>query len=69
MLQFKTIEAVFGKGVDCVAQDQTHVLGIAPYEGMKLAMEREAEAFPDLHLDVRTGDMEAGAGIVQELPA
>lgn len=69
MLQFKTIEAVFGKGVDCVAQDQTHVLGIAPYEGMKLAMEREAEAFPDLHLDVRTGDLEAGAGIVQELPA
>ena len=69
MLQFKTIKAVFGKGVDCVAQDQTHVLGIAPYEGMKLAMEREAEAFPDLHLDVRTGDLEAGAGIVQELPA
>lgn len=55
--------------MDIVAQEQTHVLGIAPYEGMKLAMEREAEAFPDLHLDVRTGDLEAGAGIVQELPA
>ena len=51
-----------------MVQEQTHVLGIAPYEGMKLAMEREAEAFPDLHLDVRTGDLEAGAGIVQELP-
>ena len=49
-------------------QKQIRVLGIAPYEGMKLAMERETEGFPALQLDVRTGDLDAGAGIVQEIP-
>lgn len=45
----------------------THILGIAPYDGMKTAMERVAEEFPDIHLDAYTGDLEAGAAIVQSL--
>ena len=49
-------------------QETARLLGIAPYEGMKLAMEREAAAFPGLRLDVRTGDLEAGADIVRALP-
>ena len=43
------------------------VLGIVPYEGMKTAMEREAEIYPDICLDVQTGDLEAGADIVRSL--
>ena len=46
---------------------KAYVLGIAPYEGMQLAMERETAAFPDLRLDVRTGDLEAGADIVRSV--
>lgn len=42
-----------------------HILGIAPYEGMRVAMEREAENFPNIHLDVFTGDLAEGVAIVQ----
>ncbi|NCC07330.1 MAG: sigma-54-dependent transcriptional regulator [Clostridia bacterium] len=42
-----------------------HVLGIAPYEGMKTAMERTAEEYPSIQLDVYTGDLEEGVAIVQ----
>lgn len=41
------------------------ILGIAPYEGMRVAMERVAEEYPDIHIDVFTGDLEDGAAIVQ----
>lgn len=47
---------------------KARVLGIAPYEGMKLAMERAAEAYPGLLLDVHTGDLEEGADIVRNTP-
>ena len=50
-------------------QRKAYVLGIAPYEGMQLAMEREATAFPDLRLDVQTGDLEVGANIVRNIPS
>lgn len=43
-----------------------HILGIAPYEGMRTAMEREAESFPNIHMDVFTGDLEEGVAIVQD---
>ncbi len=43
-----------------------HILGIAPYEGMRAAMEREAENFPNIHLDVFTGDLADGVAIVQD---
>lgn len=42
-----------------------HILGIAPYDGMRTAMERAAETYPDIHLDVFTGDLEEGVAIVQ----
>lgn len=41
------------------------ILGIAPYEGMRTAMERVAEEYPDIHTDVFTGDLEEGVAIVQ----
>lgn len=41
------------------------VLGIAPYEGMRSAMIQAAEYFPDLQLDVYTGDLERGVDIVR----
>lgn len=43
------------------------VLGIAPYEGMQSAMERAAEAYPDMEMDVYVGDLGAGADIVRGL--
>jgi transcriptional regulator with PAS, ATPase and Fis domain len=46
-----------------------HVLGIAPYEGMKTAMEHAAEAYPNVQLEVYTGDLEAGAAIVRNAQA
>lgn len=42
------------------------ILGIAPYEGMRTAMERVAEEYPNIHTDVFTGDLEEGVAIVQE---
>lgn len=51
-----------------MVQAKARVLGIAPYEGMKLAMERAAEAYPELRLDVHTGDLEAGADVVRKTP-
>ena len=41
------------------------ILGVAPYEGMQVAMERAAEAFPNVKIDVFTGDLEAGAAIAR----
>ena len=43
-----------------------HILGIAPYDGMRTAMERAAEDFPNIHVDVFTGDLEEGVAIVRE---
>jgi transcriptional regulator with PAS, ATPase and Fis domain len=47
-------------------QPIVHILGIAPYEGIKASMERAAVAFPNIQLDVYTGDLEEGAAIVQK---
>lgn len=47
------------------AQSPLRILGIAPYEGMRSAMVQAAEGFPDLQLDVYTGDLECGVDIVR----
>lgn len=47
-------------------QQQVRVLGIAPYEGMKRAMEHAAEEDPFLQLDVFIGDLEEGVSIAKE---
>ncbi len=49
-----------------MAQTQVRILGIAPYEGMKLTMERAAEAYPNVSLDAFVGDLEEGAAIVRQ---
>lgn len=43
-----------------------HFLGIAPYDGMKTAMERAAEVYPNVHLDAFIGDLDDGAAIVKQ---
>ena len=49
-------------------ETRTRILGIAPYEGMHTAMEHAAEAYPNVQLDVYTGDLEEGQAIVQQMP-
>lgn len=46
----------------------THILGIAPYDGMHTAMEQVAQAYPDVKMDVYTGDLEEGQVIVERMP-
>ena len=48
-------------------QSKIRILGIAPYDGMRTAMERAAEAYPQIQLDAYTGDLEAGVAIVQRM--
>lgn len=45
----------------------TRILGIAPYEGMRSVMERTAEAYPNVQLDVYIGDLEEGVSVVQHV--
>lgn len=42
-----------------------HILAVAPYESMRAAMERAAEAYPEIRLRVRTGDLEEGVEAVR----
>ena len=44
-----------------------HILGIAPYDSMRDVMQRTAEGFPDLQLDVYIGDLEQGVNIVKNV--
>ena len=41
------------------------ILGIAPYEDMRTDMEKIGADYPQIHLDVYTGDMEEGVLIVK----
>ena len=51
-----------------MVETRTRILGIAPYEGMQTAMERAAQAYPNVQMDVYTGDLEEGVAIVQRMP-
>lgn len=51
-----------------MVETKIRILGIAPYEGMRAAMERTAQAFPNAQLDVYTGDLEEGVSIVEQMP-
>lgn len=44
---------------------KTRILGVAPYDGMRVAMEKVALSYPNIRFDVFTGDMEDGAEIVK----
>lgn len=69
MLQYRKISRIAPANGqrECIDMKQlpVRILGIAPYEGMRSAMERVAEEYPDVHTDVFTGDLEEGAAIVQ----
>ena len=43
------------------------ILGIAPYEGMRASMAKEAELYPELQIDLFTGDLAEGVAIVQRM--
>lgn len=51
-----------------MVETRTRILGIAPYEGMHTAMERAAQAYPNVQLDVYTGDLDEGVAIVKRMP-
>lgn len=52
-----------------MVETRTRILGIAPYDGMHIAMDRAAQAYPNVQLDVFTGDLDAGVAIVQRIPS
>lgn len=52
-----------------MVETRTRILGIAPYEGMQTVMERAAQAYPNVELDVYTGDLEEGVSIVRSMPS
>ncbi len=52
-----------------MTENRIRVLGIAPYDGMRTAMEHAAEGYPLLQLDAYTGDLKEGVAIVREIPA
>lgn len=48
-------------------ETHTRILGIAPYEGMRTTMEHAAQAYPNVEMEVYTGDLDEGAAIVQRV--
>lgn len=51
-----------------MVETRTRILGIAPYEGMHTAMERAAQTYPNIQMDVYTGDLDEGVAIVKRMP-
>ena len=49
-------------------ETHTRILGIAPYDGMRTALEQAAQAYPNVEMDIYTGDLEDGQAIVQQMP-
>lgn len=47
-------------------QPAFRILGIAPYEGMQTEMQRVAEEYPNIQLEVYTGDLAEGVRIAKE---
>lgn len=50
-----------------MVETRTRILGIAPYEGMNTAMKNAAQAYPNIQMDVYTGDLDEGVAIVQRM--
>lgn len=51
-----------------MVETRTRILGIVPYEGMHTAMERATQAYPNVQMDVYTGDLDEGVAIVKRMP-
>lgn len=48
--------------------EEIRILGIAPFESIRVAMERVAqEEFPEVHFEAYTGDLEEGVKVAQRL--
>ena len=45
--------------------DKIRVLGVAPYEGMQLLMQKVAEGFPQIELTALVGDLHRGVSLAQ----
>lgn len=43
------------------------ILAMAPYNGMHIALERLAESYPDVAMDIYTGDLEEAAAILRKI--
>ena len=54
------------KQIEIKQTDKIRALAVAPYPGLKDILEREVKAFPDIQLDVVTGDMEEGVQLARE---
>ncbi len=50
-----------------MVETHTRILGIAPYDGMRTAMEQAAQAYPNVELEVYTGNLEGDRAIVQRM--
>ena len=50
-----------------MAQSQIRILCIAPYEGMRTAMLKEAEQYPQISLDAYTANLAEGVELVRDL--
>ena len=46
--------------------ERVRILGIVPYEGMKYALQKQAEPYETIDLTVYVGDLHQGAAIVQK---
>ena len=47
-------------------EEPIRILAIAPYEAMEASLRRSAESFPNVCLDVFTGDLQEGADILKK---
>lgn len=64
---FARIVANMNGGV-CCDRDSHPYSGHRPYDGMRTAMEQAAQAYPNVEMDIYTGDLEDGQAIVQQMP-
>ena len=65
-LWYNLITKLGKAGKNSMKQLPIRILCIAPYDGMHAAMERAAQSYPDVFVDVHTADLEDGAAIVRE---
>lgn len=52
----------------CCDRDSHPYSGHRPYDGMRTAMAQAAQAYPNVEMDIYTGDLEDGQAIVQQMP-
>ncbi len=48
--------------------EKIRILAIAPYEGMERVMERAAQGYSNVQMDIYTGNLDEGVSIVKQMP-